>query len=163
VPAAAPVVRAPAVAPPPEARPGPRHARPHLQVVAPPKPAYQLRTGPTVALGCVLAFVIAIAVVACQVLLVQGQQRLDAVHGEIAEQTDRYDELRLEVAELESPERIVAAATELGMVPPPEVTYLTPSGAVTLPAGASAPGIDAASPDRLADHAATRPNLEGGG
>jgi cell division protein FtsL len=131
--------------------------------VGPPKPAWQLRTGPTVALGTFLAFVIAFAVVACQVLLVQGQQRLDAVDDRIAEESERYDELRLQVAELESPERIVAAATELGMVPPPEVTYLTPSGAVTLPAGAAAPGIDAANPDRLADHAATRPQLPGGG
>ncbi len=40
---------------------------------------------------------------------------------------DRYDRLRLEVAELESPGRIMAAAQErLGMVPPPGVTYLTP-------------------------------------
>jgi cell division protein FtsL len=161
VPAAAPAIR-PASVPAPHAKPGPRHAR-HLEVVAPPQREWKLRTGPTVALGACIAFVIAFAVVACQVLLVQGQQRLDAVNQEIAQQTDRYGELRLEVAELESPERIVAAATQLGMVPPPEVTYLTPTGAVTLPAGSSAPGIDAASPDRLEAHAETRPNLEGGG
>lgn len=161
MPAAAPLVR-PASTPRPDARPGPRHARPHLELVAPPKPRWQLRTGPTVALGAFLAFVIAFVVVACQVMLVQGQQRLDDLDRALGEQSDRYGELRLEVAELESPERIVAAATALGMVPPPEVTYLTPRGAVTMPAGSSAPGIDAASPDRLTEHADTRSALDGG-
>jgi len=32
--------------------------------------------------------------------------------------------LRLELAELESPARIVATARQLGMVPPPSITYL---------------------------------------
>jgi cell division protein FtsL len=108
----------------------------------------------------VLAFAIAIAVVACQVVLVQGQQQLDDLNAEITASTDEYHQLRLEVAQLEAPSRIVeAATTNLGMVPPPEITYLTPSGAVTVP-GAADP---AARPDRLAEHADTRPHLEGGG
>jgi len=159
--------RAPQVRPP--FQPGrspvaPQHERPQLRVVGP-RSRRQLRTGPTFALGAVIAFVIAFAVVACQVLLVQGQQRLDDVNAGIAEQTDRYQQLRLEVAELESPGRIVDAATDLGMVPPPEVVYLTPTGAISVPAdGAAAPvGLDATGTDLLAQHAATRPNLEGGG
>jgi cell division protein FtsL len=151
-PASAPRVR-------PAAAPAPRHERPHLRVVDAPKPRRQLRTGPTFALGALLAFAIALAVVACQVVLVQGQQRLDRLDADIATATDRYQQLRLEVARLESPARIVDAATNtLGMVPPPEVTYLTPTGAISVP---SAAAVDpAASVDELAAHAETRPNLD---
>jgi hypothetical protein len=119
---------APQIRPPASARPleeavvdAPRH----LRVVD--EPARSLRTLPTFVLSVSLAFAIAFAVVACQVLLVQGQERLDTLHAEIGAEGGRHQELRLEVAELESPARIVAAATELGMVTPPEVLYLTPA------------------------------------
>lgn len=122
MPAAAPQVR-------PAARPGPvqpvASAPRHLQVVD--EPDRSLRTLPTFVLSITLAFAIAFAVVACQVLLVQGQERLDTLDSSIDAGRGRHQELRLEVAELESPERIVAAATELGMVTPPEVLYLTPA------------------------------------
>ena len=166
MPALAPAVRPPAAAPSaPVPRPAPRHVRPHLELVQPPKPRRRLRTGPTFALGAMIAFAIAFAVVALQVVLVQGQQRLDEVHDDIADQTDAYNQLRLDVAELEAPARIVSAATELGLVPPPEVVYLTPDGAITIPAGtvSSDPAATAGAGDEaLAAHAATRPNLEGG-
>lgn len=84
-------------------------------------------------LGGLLAFGIAFALVVAQALLVQGQQRLDDLQTRTAEATREQQELRLRVAELESPARIVEAATvDLGMVPPAGVTYLTPSGAVTV-------------------------------
>jgi hypothetical protein len=162
----APAVRPAASAGAPVIDRHPRHARHarHLEVVAPPAPRWQLRTGPTFALGVFLAFAIAFAVVACQVVLLQGQQRLDEVDAGIATETDRYQQLRLEVAELEAPARIVAEAARLGMVPPPEVTYLTPTGAVTVTAAPVVAGTpDDAAPTDLDEHAATRPNLEGGG
>ena len=123
--AAAPAIRPPAA---PAIRPAPAfddraRRRPTLEVVGPRR---RFRTGPTVALGAVIAFAIAFALVACQVLLVQGQQRLDRVEADVITSTDRYDELRLEVAQLEAPERIVDAATDLGMAPPDTITYLTP-------------------------------------
>jgi cell division protein FtsL len=123
MPATAPQIRPPASARPLEVAvdDAPRH----LRVVD--EPARSLRTLPTFVLSVSLAFAIAFAVVACQVLLVQGQERLDTLHADIGEQDGRHQELRLEVAELESPARIVAAATELGMVTPPEVLYLTPA------------------------------------
>jgi hypothetical protein len=124
VPAAAPLVRPPAR--PVEAAPAVTAAEPrHLRVVD--EPARALRTLPTFVLSVALAFVIAFAVVACQVLLVQGQERLDTLESGIAAERGRHQELRLQVAGLESPARIVAAATELGMVTPPEVLYLTPA------------------------------------
>jgi len=78
--------------------------------------------------------------------LVAGEARLDGLQTRVSEEQTRYQRLRLEVAALESPERVVAAAQErLGMVPPPSVTYLSPSGAVTgaLPSeGPSVVGAD---------------------
>jgi cell division protein FtsL len=68
--------------------------------------------------------------IAClHVVLTQGQFELDKLNARAEREQQRYEQLRLQVAELESPERVVAAAQErLGMVPPPAVTYLTPSG-----------------------------------
>ncbi len=44
------------------------------------------------------------------------------------QEQDQFDQLRAEVAELESPERIVAVAqNRLGMVQPDEVTYIAPN------------------------------------
>ena len=149
--ASAPAVR-PAAAPPAHAE-----KRAELHVV---EPRRRLRTGPTFALGAILAFGIAFAVVACQVTLVQGQERLDGLDARIAESSDQYQQLRLSVAELESPARIIeAATTTLGMVPPPNITYLTPDGAVVVE-GAADPAVV---PDELDTYAETRPNLEGGG
>ena len=110
----------------------PSKTRPKLEVV--PERRRRLRTGPTVLLGGLLAFAIAFMLVVAQAMLVQGQQQLDDLGTRVAEADRRQQELRLQVAELESPTRIVAAATnDLGMVPPAGVTYLTPSGAVTVP------------------------------
>jgi cell division protein FtsL len=148
--ATAPAVR-------PAATPAAAERRAELRVV---EPRRRLRTGPTFALGAILAFAIAFAVVACQVTLVQGQERLDQLDARIASSTDDHQELRLTVAQLESPARIIeAATTTLGMVPPPAITYLTPDGAVTVP-GAADPAVV---PDELGAYAEIRPNLEGGG
>ncbi len=71
------------------------------------------------------------------VLLTQGQLQLDHIQTRAAAEQARNERLRLEVAELQSPERIVAAAQQqLGMVPPASVTYLSPSG--SRPAGSPA-------------------------
>ncbi len=62
---------------------------------------------------------------AFHVLLVQSQFRLDRLKDAAATEQQRYEHLRLEVARLSAPERIVATAAErLGMVAPPEVAYL---------------------------------------
>ncbi|MGH8991466.1 MAG: hypothetical protein ACRDZ7_08060 [Acidimicrobiia bacterium] len=62
---------------------------------------------------------------AFHVLLVQSQFRLDRLADAAATEQQRYEHLRLEVARLSAPERIVATAAErLGMVAPPEVAYL---------------------------------------
>ena len=85
------------------------------------------------------------------VLLIQSEFRLDQINREAAKEQVRYEKLRLDVAQLSAPERIVATAQErLGMVVPPQVAYLM----APAPQGS---GDQGASPD---DPAA--PSLAGG-
>ena len=67
-----------------------------------------------------------------QLGLVRLQKQADA-------QQERYMKLRLEVAQLQSPERVVARAQQLGMVPPVTITYVTASGDGGPAAGPAAP------------------------
>ena len=74
-----------------------------------------------------ITVVLAFGVVASQVFVAQNQARLDYLNKEMKAEQARYDQLRFRVAELESPERIVAAAQDrLGMIEPPRVTYVAP-------------------------------------
>lgn len=106
---------------------------PGLRVVGPtPSPVgTRRRARVAVAAGLTLAVGL-LAVVASHVVLAQGQFRLQRLEARAAVEQARYERLRLRVAELESPSRVVAAAQErLGMVPPPGVTYLSPTGAAS--------------------------------
>jgi len=107
------------------------------------------------------------ALVAIHVLLAQNQFELDRLNTRSAAAEAQYDRLRLQVAQLQSPERVVATAEgRLGMVSPPKVTYLTPNapaGATGGPASsASAPPpakASAASPSVSADWARVKAQL----
>jgi cell division protein FtsL len=134
----------------------PRPSRPPLRVV---EPRRRLRTGPTVVLGAVLAFGIAFAVVVFQAQLVQGQRNLDDLNERIDLAADEYRQLRWEVADLESPDRIVDAAGALGMVTPPGVTYLTPTGSVVV----DDEDDPVATIDGTSEFADTKPYLDGAG
>lgn len=75
--------------------------------------------------------------VAFHVKLAESQFELDRLDKQTAAAQQRYEELRLQVAQLAAPERIVKTAKErLGMVQPSTVTFL---GAPPTPAS-SAPG-----------------------
>lgn len=77
--------------------------------------------------AAVLAVTSLIALAATHAMLVSNQVRLDALEQEAAEAQARHQALRLEVATLEDPARVVSVATErLGMVPPEAITYLEP-------------------------------------
>lgn len=76
--------------------------------------------------GALLVVASLFGVVVCHAMLVSGQGRLDRLQQEVVEEQVRYQALRREVAELEAPGRIVAAAHALGMVSPEEITYLKP-------------------------------------
>lgn len=122
---------APRRAPAPAPAPAPRQ-RPPLRVVTPEETRRADRRRQA---RLRIAFMVLVAVgglfglVASHVVLTQGQFRLQQVEAKANEQQARYERLRLEVAELESPQRIVAAAQErLGMVTPPGVRYLSPTG-----------------------------------
>lgn len=92
-----------------------------------------------------ITVVLAFGVVAAQVFVAQNQNRLDNVNQQFRAEQARYDNLRYQVAQLESPERIVAAAHDrLGMVEPGHVTYVAP---VASSAPASGGGTDASTQD----------------
>ncbi|MEX2294242.1 MAG: hypothetical protein WD691_10690 [Acidimicrobiales bacterium] len=100
-----------------------------------------------------MLFAIAIA----QTVLVQGQIRLDALDKQLAVEQARYRVLRNEVAGMESPARVVAAAQALGMVAPDDLVYLQP-GVIEHPASGSATDDTVAPPGT--DWSAMKPLLE---
>ena len=67
------------------------------------------------------------AVVAFHVVITQNEFRLDQLRTKAATEQSRYERLRLQVAQLDSPDRIVSTAQhQLGMVQPPSIAYLAP-------------------------------------
>ena len=79
------------------------------------------------------------ALAAFHAMLASSQADLDRLEQRVSDAQAHYEQLRLDVAELEAPSRIVREAQErLGMVPPPGVTYLTPSEAVSSEVGQAA-------------------------
>lgn len=116
----------------PTARPSAEGARPQLRVLRPGETAQEADRRRLVQLlsvtGLVVAALCLFGVVVFHVVLTQNQFRLDALQDQALERQAEYDRLRLEVAQLESPDRIVADAQQrLGMVPAPRITYLTPA------------------------------------
>ena len=80
-----------------------------------------------VAAAAVLAVAALIALAGTHAMLVSNQVRLDALELQAADAQARHQALRLEVATLEDPARVVSVATErLGMVAPDVITYLEP-------------------------------------
>lgn len=152
-----------AVAAAPEPHIAPRPAPPrdprHLRVVGPKE---RTRRRLTPAAGVVLTgllFVMLFAIAIAQTVLVQGQIRLDALDKQLATEQARYRVLRNDVAEMESPARVVAAAQQLGMVAPDDLVYLQP-GAVDR--SSEATGAVADNPDAPpgTDWSAMKPLLE---
>jgi cell division protein FtsL len=103
----------------------------HLAVVRPgsrPRTQFKLtpKTGVTLT---ALMFGALFGVAVSHALLIQSQIRLDEMDKDVADEQARYEQLRLQVAELESPDRIIDAAHQLGMVDPAETVWLTPDEA----------------------------------
>jgi cell division protein FtsL len=85
------------------------------------------------------AFVVAVVfgLVWLHVMLAQNQFRLDSLDARVADEQSQYERSRLQVDQLESPQRIVDTAEgKLGMVTPTTVIYLRPSPPPTSPAAA---------------------------
>jgi len=151
-----------AVAAAPERRPSPRpEPRParaprpdHLRVVAPAERVRRRLTPATGVLLTAVLFATLFLVAIAHTVLVQGQVRLDELDAQLTVEQARYQELRTDVAAMESPSRVVAAAEALGMVSPQDLVYLQPE-APDPSAGATpqAPADAAGDPNDLASGA----------
>ena len=103
-------------------------ARPGLQVVAVRRAR---RTGPRIGWWVLLAFTVVVAFFALiysRITLDRSAFVLDEITRQMTAEESRYWELRLEAARLQSPERIVELAGEMGMVYPEAVETLTVPG-----------------------------------
>ena len=109
-----------------EPRQPPAERPTHLRVVAPAERVRRRLTPATAVLLTAALFAMLLAVAVVQAVLVQGQVRLDALDAQLTAEQARYQELRKDVAELESPARIVDAAHQQGMVAPTDLLYLQP-------------------------------------
>lgn len=113
---------------PAEADPGHR-SRPgrHLRPVEGPSRRRSPAVPVLVGVGMVLLSLFGLAVM--HALLIGGQIQLDKTQREVAAEAEEVRRLRLRVAELESPDRVLEVARDrLGMVPAAEVGYLLPDG-----------------------------------
>jgi len=117
----------------PNDRTGPQQDRDrrdrHLRVVSPQRrPGLGVRLSPrTGVLLTVLLFVALFGVAVSNALLIEGQAKVDDLDQQVAAEQARYEELRRDVAELESPQRILGEATRgLGMVPAGYPVWLSP-------------------------------------
>ena len=102
------------------------------------------------------------AVVVVHVVLAQQQFQLAALTSRIAAARSVNDQLSLQVAQLQAPERVVSdAQKQLGMVSPPSITYLVPGhrGPLVRAQAAAAPAAQAtaAPANTTSTTATTRP------
>jgi hypothetical protein len=105
--------------------------------VPPPRPGLQVvvtshaRRAPRLRWWLLLAFTVVVAffaLVFSRVTLDRSAFVLDDIERQMEIEQSRYWELRLEAARLQSPERIVTRATEMGLVYPAEVHTLEVAG-----------------------------------
>lgn len=77
------------------------------------------------AIALIVVFGSLFGIVVVQTFIVQNRVQLDSINADLFEQEERNRELRLDVIELESPERILdTAVSRLGMVRPTDRNYL---------------------------------------
>jgi len=113
----------------PDAVTAPEEPRPELHVVDDAQRRRQRRIRFTVMLFGLVTVVSLLVAVAFHVELAESQMQLDRLNRETATAQQRYQELRLQVAELASPERIIdTAKKKLGMVQAENTTYLSVPG-----------------------------------
>ena len=110
----------------PAPRPRPTERPNHLRVVAPSERARRRLTPGMAVLLTAGMFATLLALAVSHTVLVEGQVHLDDLDSQLVTEQARYQELRTDVAELESPTRIVQAAQDMGMVTPDDLQYLQP-------------------------------------
>jgi cell division protein FtsL len=138
---------------------GPR-PRPPLRVVPDgyrTPQARRRRARVRVGVGLLAAVGLLFGLVGIHVVLTEGQFRLQHLQTQANDAQAQYVRLRLQVAQLESPARIVADAQErLGMVAPSALTYLMPPASTA----ATTPSTTAASPSSRASASAAQPRTD---
>jgi len=116
----------------------------HLRVVdqSEPTPAQRRRRARAVLLtGALLTLGVAFTLVYLHVLLAQRQFSLDNLNAQVQQEQLTYQKLRLQTAQLGSPQNIISTAEgKLGMTQPASVTYLSPS-TTTAASGSAGPAI----------------------
>jgi hypothetical protein len=120
----------------PDPRPTPRPGRApaparreHLRIVQPNERTTRRLTPLAGAVLTGIVFAVLFAVAGAHSLIAQGQIRLDALDTQVRAEQARYQVLAKNVAAMESPGRIVAAAEAQGMVAPQDLVYLQPDTA----------------------------------
>jgi len=97
-----------------------------------------------------------LALVSVQTMVAQQQVRIEELRQDTAAEQQRYEKLRLRVAELSSPARIVGQATDFGMQAP-----TGPSPVVAVPPTSTATSGDETTTtqdwEEVKDHLDTRP------
>jgi cell division protein FtsL len=142
----------------PDVAPAPAERR-HLQVVPPgyvTERARRRRARRVVLLTGVAIAAGLFGVVAFHVVLTQNELAIQHLHSRADAASVKQQQLRLQVAELESPERVVDAAQKLGMAPPVTVHYLSPDGPTAAPVPAP-PQRPTVTPTTVATHVVPKP------
>lgn len=102
----------------------------HLKAVTAPR--RRRSTAVPVLVGAAVVFVGMFLIAGMHAFLIDGQIELDALQREVASESEAVERLRLEVAELEAPDRVLQVARDrLGMQEPPEIGYVLPDGGAT--------------------------------
>jgi cell division protein FtsL len=155
--AVVPATRRSVAAPQPRRTPATRERRPQLRVVDAPA-TRRLNLGALTVLIVGAIFAVLFGLVVFHTVLLKNQQRLDHLDQQVTDAQAHYQALRLQVAQLEAPQRIIdAATTKLGMVPPDGTTYLTPAAGDGAGASAGATQGEASTSDTVA------PSIDGSG
>lgn len=110
-------------------KPGETHLR-LIEMGSRTRSRYRPTPRAALALTIVAATAVCLALVYFHVVLAQRQFAIDNTNAQISKQETTYQNLRLKVAELSSPAKIISTAEgKLGMVQPSSVKYLTPTAA----------------------------------
>ena len=161
--AAALAVAVPAPRPDPVHEPAPRPR--HLRVVPDGalSPAQRRRRARVLLIGGISgAAAIGLALVYFHVVLAQRQFALDRLNTQVQKAQATYQDRRLQVAQLGSPQHIISMAEgQLGMQQPAHVAYLSPAGGGSVQGGSSSLAPPSTAPAGDADWPQIKSQLAG--
>lgn len=113
-----------------------RQTRPHIRVI-PGRGFQPMRIAPWLLFTALVVFVF-FSLIYSRTALSDSAFDIEKVDSQIAQEEATYQQLRLEVARLQSPERIVPLAEEIGLVLPTQVRTVEAAGVTGSEGGAEA-------------------------